>query len=354
MTDLKNIIENSNRLLFEVELDPIQGDRFQPTGFPDIQAATYKDPSGRNMLLLESAQSMANRLEKTIIGKNDLDVVEQLKGLSYVVAELSGKNNEEIIRTSSLTESHRMASSYILTDDFWDIFQKDSGYSENKPLEWNKLAKTVLKYDINSLIHGVFFSNKGKGRIRFPRIISAFIEAADVTEVMSGGVNLSIVSPTGDIVIDQKVKEKEKNIYGNVPYHRTEYTAKKITAYFNIDIATLRSYSLGENAEKLIINLCLYKIKSFLEDNLRLRTACDLKVKGNILGSDGFTIPEKVRLLESIQEGIKECKELFCDPSPLVVKGKYKKSNKKEDKDESENNSSGQDGENSQEDANDE
>src|SRR5207253_6245313 len=37
--------------------------RFQPTGFPDLGAATYDGPEGKKMLLVESAQSMANRLE---------------------------------------------------------------------------------------------------------------------------------------------------------------------------------------------------------------------------------------------------------------------------------------------------
>jgi len=30
------------RLLLEVELQPVQGDRFQPTGFPDLGAAIYE------------------------------------------------------------------------------------------------------------------------------------------------------------------------------------------------------------------------------------------------------------------------------------------------------------------------
>ena len=51
------------RLLMEAHLQPLQGTRFQPTGFPNLGAATYDGPSGERMLLVESAQSMANRLE---------------------------------------------------------------------------------------------------------------------------------------------------------------------------------------------------------------------------------------------------------------------------------------------------
>ncbi|MDD3652299.1 type I-U CRISPR-associated protein Cas7, partial [Immundisolibacter sp.] len=58
-------IANVPRLLFEVPLRPLQGQRFQPTGFPGLGAATFQTASGQS-LLVESAQSMANRLELTV------------------------------------------------------------------------------------------------------------------------------------------------------------------------------------------------------------------------------------------------------------------------------------------------
>jgi len=45
---------NQHRLLIEVELRPVQGARFQPTGFPDLGAAVFDAPDGRR-LLVESA-----------------------------------------------------------------------------------------------------------------------------------------------------------------------------------------------------------------------------------------------------------------------------------------------------------
>ena len=56
-------LSNVPRLLLEARLKPIQGTRFQPTGFPNLGPATYEGPDGKRMLLVESAQSMANRLE---------------------------------------------------------------------------------------------------------------------------------------------------------------------------------------------------------------------------------------------------------------------------------------------------
>jgi len=66
-------LKTEPRLLLEAKLNPLAGTRFQPTGFPDIGAAQYKaqvqQPDGNlksvDMLLVESAQSMANRLEAT-------------------------------------------------------------------------------------------------------------------------------------------------------------------------------------------------------------------------------------------------------------------------------------------------
>ena len=60
-------LKDQPRLLLKAKLQPVQGSRFQPTGFPDLGAATFDAPNGDNgskkMLLVESAQSMANRLE---------------------------------------------------------------------------------------------------------------------------------------------------------------------------------------------------------------------------------------------------------------------------------------------------
>jgi CRISPR-associated protein Csb1 len=77
-------LNSTRRLLIETELQPIQGKRFQPTGFPDLGAATYQAGEAA-CLLLESAQSMANHLEGTIWDKGGNQLNEATSGLSYVV-----------------------------------------------------------------------------------------------------------------------------------------------------------------------------------------------------------------------------------------------------------------------------
>jgi len=75
------------RLLIEADLYPIQGDRFQPTGFPDLGAAIYKRPDGTAMLLVESAQSMANRLEAMCWDEAENRIVTPLASLPHIVVD---------------------------------------------------------------------------------------------------------------------------------------------------------------------------------------------------------------------------------------------------------------------------
>jgi CRISPR-associated protein Csb1 len=56
-------LRSAPRVLIEAALKPVIGTRIQPTGFPDLGPALYQDANDVPTLLLESAQSMANRLE---------------------------------------------------------------------------------------------------------------------------------------------------------------------------------------------------------------------------------------------------------------------------------------------------
>ena len=105
-----NALANEPRLLIEVPLKPVQGTRFQPTGFPDLGAAAYTLADGSSMLLVESAQSMANRLEVVCWDGTKEDWVDCLKGLPYV-AVVDAKDKAI---TNSVLESHRLNSPYIL------------------------------------------------------------------------------------------------------------------------------------------------------------------------------------------------------------------------------------------------
>jgi CRISPR-associated protein Csb1 len=324
-------LNGANRLLMEAELKPVQGDRFQPTGFADLGAAVYDRPDGKRMLLVESAQSMANRLEHTCLLGDGPDIASELAGLPYVVSELTGSTNT---RTSSLVEAHRINSPFIISDG---LFQKDfsrlAAYEKGKVIDWKSVAKALFHYDPNSLLHGVFLANLEDGRLKVPRLLTAFVEAEDVREAASGGVKNNPLDPTGNI----RAVAERGNVYSNVPYHRMEYTAGRITAYFNLDLSLMEGYELDEEAKDLLILLALYKIRKFLDGELRLRTACDLIMKETVrvTAPDQFVLPDTATLLADLRESLKACgaKGLFANPPVTVVKCPTKVMEKKKPKD---------------------
>ncbi|MBX8634268.1 MAG: type I-U CRISPR-associated protein Cas7 [Thermoplasmata archaeon] len=314
------------RILMEIELDPVQGTRFQPTGFADLGAAVFERPEGKRMILVESAQSIANRLESTCLDGTGPKISKELEGLPYILVRLSGEIETE---TSSLIEAHRINSPFIISDgEFKKRFTAEAKYVKGKPLDWRSIGKTLFRYDPNSLLHGVFMANLEDGRIKMPRALTGFIEAEDVREAASGGVKNNPLDPSGKM----RAENYDKDVYGNVPYHRMEYTAGKITAFFNLDLSLIEGYGLPAEASDLLVSLALFKIRKFLKSGLRLRTACDLKVKGElkVIAPTGFAIPDEATLLSLVQSGIAACKTkgLFNSPPVLEIKTKVKVSKK--------------------------
>jgi CRISPR-associated protein Csb1 len=291
-------LKDQSRLLLQAKLKPVQGSRFQPTGFPDLGAATYDGPGGVKMLLVESAQSMANRLEAVCWDTTTNDWVAALKGLPAVL--VLDKENKPL--TNSVLEAHRLNSPYILEGkdkSFFNTLRKELDIADVGTVDIRKLTDVLLKYDTNALIHGVFLAKKeiARGRIRLPRALTAFIEATEVSTVASGGVKNDAVNPSGDTAKG----------FGNVPFAREEFTGS-ITAFFNLDLALIRGFGLSADAEALLIAISLFKIQRFLRDGLRLRTACDLDLDGalTVQRPAGFVVPNLTTLEAELPELIRK------------------------------------------------
>lgn len=299
-------LKNQPRLLLKAVLKPLQGTRFQPTGFPDLGAATYDSADGKKMLLVESAQSMANRLETVCWDTVADDWVTPLKGLPVVkVKDKSGKP-----LTNSVLEAHRLNSPYILEGkdkSFLDKLKTELAIAEKGIVDLKKLTATLLKYDTNALLHGVFLAKKeiAGGRMRLPRALTAFIEAEGVTVAASGGVKNDAVDPSGDTAKG----------FGNVPFHRDEFTGN-ITAFFNLDLSLIRGFGLGADAEAMLVAIALFKIQKFLRDGLRLRTACDLEIAGNLIVQrpEGFVMPTLDELEKALPGLVKKASGGFANP----------------------------------------
>ncbi len=129
-------LKSEPRILIEAALQPVAGTRIQPTGFPDLGPAVYDAPDGKGgvipTLLVESAQSMANRLEVVCWDEAADDIVPELKGLPFVKVKLAGLG-DGADTTCSLLEFHRLNSPYImsgLTKDgtpFHEVLKKELG-----------------------------------------------------------------------------------------------------------------------------------------------------------------------------------------------------------------------------------
>jgi len=277
-------LANEPRILLEADLRPLQGSRFQPTGFPNLGHAVYESPDGKGQtVLVESAQSMANRLETVCWDDVADNWVGPLRGLPVVqVLDAAGKH-----LINSLIEAHRLNSPYILEGkdrSVVDMLKDRLASLEQGRVDLRELARVLLEFDTNALLHGVFLAKKelAGGRLRLPRSLSAFVEAEGARRAVSGGVKNDTVDPKGDTAKG----------FGNVPFARDEWTAAHITAFFNVDLRQIRAYGLGADVERLLILLALFKIQRFLREGLRLRTACDLDVvETRMTRPTGFRIP---------------------------------------------------------------
>lgn len=265
---------SSTRTVLVIELEPIVGQRFQPTGFPDIGAAEFELGQGKCALLVESAQSMANRLEATTWDEAKAAPVQECAALPYLdIRDPKGR-----FLSSSRQEAHRLASAYVMHGTVSgtkgeDWLRERLGLQKGRPIDYRAVAEACFQLDPLSLIHGVFFARRNwPWQPKIARAVTSFIEAYGVRPVVSGGVKRERVY--NEVEANRDTVEG----YGTVPHHRVEYTADSIKAYFCIDHAQLRSYGLSDPRTAMLEAIIDFEIARLIEGGLRLRTACDLKV----------------------------------------------------------------------------
>lgn len=293
----------TSRHIYDVELRPMLGSSFQPTGFPDIGAATFLRFEGDQeipSLLVESVQSMANRLEATGWDEAQNQPVAHVQALPYV--RVLRAVTEEFL-TSSRLEAHRLASPFVHTakldgTPMFDEICSRLGLAKDTPHDRRRMAAAVAALDPFCLLHGVFFSQKEWwGQPKFARAISGVIEAHGVERAVSGGRK-------SDRVRHELGEDGGGTAegYGSVPFHRTEWTAKRILASFVVDVELLRSYGLPEPVTDLLEALALWEIRSLLAGGLRLRTACDLDVISEVVARRGGPLPGLDELTDRLVE----------------------------------------------------
>jgi len=329
------VLEGESPLVLTATFEPIGSDRFQPAGFPEIGHVIYKAPrkdgTTENVCIVDSAASMANHLESVCMrGPHDFELVDDLNGMPYIRCVTGDPINDTLphdkrkVVVTSLTEGHRIASSYfikgvMLKGDAKAMREGKNGQAKEEyklehyliekfgivlpgskkahpPVEkWWDVFKTIFELDPNSLVHGVLFP---QWQIKIPRALTAHLEAFGAARVDRSGV---------------KFDRLGKTTSGQPIFAVDDVTAGSIRATFVLDISLIQSFGrmkkdgdeetqlgLSENQREFLIALALWKIKKLTEDAFRFRSGCYLRCTA--LESCG----QKVSINVDIQKAINE------------------------------------------------
>lgn len=315
-----------SRQVWEVELRNVVGERFQPTGFPDIGAARFKRPvrsqdgalDWQDALLVESAQSMANRLEAVGWDAGRQEPAPELEGLPYI--RVFSEEGEYL--TSSRTEAHRLASAFVKDslldgEKMRDVIRDRLDLRDDMPLTSRNIAAQVLAMDPLCLVHGVFFAEPAKvwpGQPKIRRAVTGFVEALNVEQVASGGVKRDEVRHS------TSEGGASKEGYGSIPFHRVEWTAERIVASFSLDLAQIDSYGLAEAPTRMLVTLARWQLRTLLGRGMRLRTACDLEpIDLDVRDRDGEPLGEEEELAQRLRQLIDESREQLGPGGPVDV-----------------------------------
>lgn len=335
-------LNGESPLVLVARFEPVANlDRFQPAGFPEVGHVIYKAPraDGReeHVCIVDSPASMANHLELICMrGAHDLDLVDDLVGMPYLrcvtgkLDERGKLTNREVVVTS-LTEGHRIASTYFLDGQQLsadtlagtqvkklkdeakkakaeakkldgdakkkaekEAKEKDEeakkasaeakfqavlvgqfgielpGSSKAHPPaeKWWDVFKTIFRYDPNALVHGVLFP---QWQIKIPRVLTAHLEAIGASRVDRSGV---------------KFDRLGKTTSGQPIFAVDDATAREIRATFILDLALVRSLGrqngektlgLSEKQKEFLVTFALWKIQRLLASPFRFRSGCHLR-----------------------------------------------------------------------------
>lgn len=316
-----DILKGESPLVLSATLEPIGSDRFQPAGFPEIGHVFYKAPrsdgSTENVCIVDSAASMANHLESVCQrGAHDLELVDELSGMPYIRCVTGDLENDKLPSdkreaiVTSLTEGHRIASSYFL-DGFalkpdgskgggkfeadlvkeFDIVLPASSKAHPPPAKWWNVFKGIFERDPNSLVHGVLFP---KWQIKIPRALTADLEAFGAGRVDRSGVKFDRLGKTNS---------------GQPIFAVDDATARSIRATFVIDVNLIRSFGrengnttlgLSEKRKEFLVALALWKVQRLLASPFRFRSGCHLRCTA--LESDKEDAEIEVNIGEAIEE----------------------------------------------------
>lgn len=272
-TELDRWLSQGDRLIVQVDWQPLLNSRFQPTNFPNLGAAEYTT-HGETTLVVDSPQSMANRLEGLSWDEASMKPCGPFAGLPYV--EVRSAATKQYL-TSSRQEAHRLNGAWLRGSktadqrDWIAVLNDRLELAQDRPLNWRRACRAVYDLDPFALMHGVFFSDaKIHGQPKIPRAITATMDALRAKSVTSGGVKKDAVGTRNEFT------GGSGEGYGSIPYPRVEYTADVIRSLFVLDVEQLRSYGLDAERTEILFLLGVWEIAQYVAKPRRHRTFCDL------------------------------------------------------------------------------
>ncbi|HXG32141.1 MAG TPA: type I-U CRISPR-associated RAMP protein Csb1/Cas7u [Bryobacteraceae bacterium] len=349
-------VYNQDHVLITAALELVNGRFLQPTGFPDIGACIYRDKDGRRWCLVESEQSMANRLEAVCM--RDPGVwIDELKGLPVIAV----RTPDGDLLTTNLCEPHRCASSYVLEAainggrTMKQLFESKLGLrqgGDSWPLDKRaELDKLVFALDPGALLHGFQFIQWKFVGLRQTRLLHARLEAelAEEPEVHYGMVKWDAIEP-------ESARQERAN-KGQSIAAKSRIVPNALSASFEIDVLSLKGLALDDRQKKFLLSLALWKIGAFLANkkafdarsrqtlpSLRLRADCYLRCSsiswkgsagevpmttGDLMGA--LQNPPAFReLLSEVLEGVHSGNDNALPYEGPVVNVTYKLKHKKE------------------------
>lgn len=297
-------LNRATRLVIRADWTPIQSDRFQPTGFPNLGPAQYRLPDGTDVVVVESPQSMVNRLEGLSWDVQRARPIALWQGLPWVeVVDAAGHH-----LTSSREEPHRLFGAWLRdstlasTGQGWIPYLIQAfGLREGRALDWSVIYPAIYRLDPYCLVHGVFFAHKKlPGQPKVARAITPTMDAFGAQPVTSGGVKKEVVS------MKSQEGQSGKEGYGFIPFSRVEFVAERIESRFVIDVEQLRGYRLKPIETEVLFLLALWEAVDFVGRPERLRTFCDLQAAEAKLLTPQGDLPTLMDLEAAIRERVSQ------------------------------------------------
>ncbi len=308
-------------------------DSIFPATFKDVGHSVWINPAtGRQDILIDSPNSLANRLESALSISSTGQPIALLKGISYCcIKDVAGQSI-----ATTLQLPHRIGSGPIAltkTDNFKEQLQAD--------IKTSGLHAAVFRYDALSLIFGTWLSRINGGHGKIAKVITARIVGRDVTRINIGGTKqeaapikaMGISSANVDVSTFEGKNSKGSDIgIGTLPFQKYEFVAAKYELQISINWNLIDAYSLPDRCKAMLKTIVSLSVYELLSQQLYCRTNCSF-VPAEKFEITGLDLHSHEDVLGVLSDQIKACKDDMAGETSITIDLKIdsKKADKSDD-----------------------